>query len=122
MWGRTAWTPAAGHQLEATYTRQQTDHILYPYLLMDAISDDADRAALNYQAPATGRLLRVKAQASWARVDHWMTDAYRMSSSAASREYSMATDASTLTAGGRIEATLGATTIGGEGYRPWSRR
>ncbi|MCC6989567.1 MAG: TonB-dependent receptor, partial [Acidobacteria bacterium] len=31
-WARTAWSPAAGHQVEASVTRQQTDHILYPYL------------------------------------------------------------------------------------------
>ncbi len=117
VWGRTAWTPADGHQVEVSYTRQQTDHILYPYLQMDAIYDDADRAALNYQAPASGRLMGVKAQATWSQVDHWMTDAYRTSSSTAPRAYAMGTDATTLTAGGRIEAALGATTIGGEGYR-----
>ena len=116
-WGRTAWTPADGHQLEASYTRQQTDHILYPYLLMDAIYDNADRAALNYQAPAVGRLTGVKAQATWSRVDHWMTDAYRTSSSTAPRAYSMGTDATTRTAGGRVEAAFGATTVGGEAYR-----
>jgi iron complex outermembrane receptor protein len=117
VWGRTAWTPADGHQVEATYTRQQTDHILYPYLQMDAIYDNADRAAVNYQAPAVGPLTGVKAQATWSRVDHWMTDAYRTSSTSAPRAYSMGTDATTLTAGGRIEATLGATSIGGEVYR-----
>ncbi|MGE0123761.1 MAG: TonB-dependent receptor [Vicinamibacterales bacterium] len=117
LWGRTAWTPTAGHQVEASYTRQRTDHILYPYLLMDAIYDDADRAALSYQAPAVGRLSGVKAQITWSRVDHWMTDAYRTSSSSAPRTYSMATDASTLTAGGRVELAMGATTLGGEAYR-----
>ncbi len=117
VWGRTAWTPADGHQLEATYTRQQTDHILYPYLQMDAIYDDADRAALNYQAPATGRATALKAQATWSRVDHWMTDAYRTSSSTAPRAYSMGTDATTLTIGGRVEAAFGPTTVGGEAYR-----
>ena len=117
VWGRSAWSPADGHQLEATYTRQQTDHILYPYLQMDAIYDNADRAAVNYQAPASGRVMGVKAQATWARVDHWMTDAYRQSSSTAPRAYSMGTDATTLTAGGRLELTLGASTVGGEAYR-----
>jgi iron complex outermembrane receptor protein len=117
-WGRAAWIPAAGHQVEASYTRQQTDHILYPYLLMDAVYDNADRAAVNYQAPALGgRLTGLKAQATWSRVDHWMTDAFRTSSSAALREYSMGTDATSLTAGGRVEATFGATIVGGEAFR-----
>ena len=117
FWGRTAWTPRDGHQLEVSYTRQQTDHILYPYLLMDAVYDDADRAALNYQAPAMGRLTGLKAQATWSAVDHWMTDAYRTSSGTAPRGYSMGTDAATRTAGGRVEAAFGATTLGGEAYR-----
>lgn len=117
FWGRTAWTPRDGHQVEASYTRQQTDHVLYPYLLMDAVYDDADRAALNYQAPAMGRLTGLKAQATWSHVDHWMTDALRTSSGTAARGYSMGTDALTDTIGGRVEATIGGTTVGGEAYR-----
>lgn len=117
-WGRTAWTPVAGHHVEASVTSQRTDHILYPYLLMDAVYDNADRAALTYQAPALGgRLTGVKAEATWSRVDHWMTDAYRTSSATAPRAYSMGTDAATLTAGGRVEAAFGATTVGGEAFR-----
>ena len=117
FWGRTAWTPRDGHQVEATYTRQQTDHILYPYLLMDAVYDDADRAALNYQGPAMGRLTGLKAQATWSHVEHWMTDALRTSSGTAPRGYGMGTDASTDTVGGRVEAAFGGTTVGGEAYR-----
>ncbi|MEZ5289568.1 MAG: TonB-dependent receptor [Vicinamibacterales bacterium] len=117
LWGRMAWTPADGHQMEATYTRQRTDHTLYPYLQMDAVFDNADRAAVNYQAPAGGALAGLKAQVSWAVVDHWMTDAYRVSSATAPRGYSMGTDATTLTAGGRVEAVVGRTTVGGEAYR-----
>ena len=117
-WGKTAWRAADGHQLEASYTRQQTDHILYPYLLMDAVWDDADRLAVGYQAPRLdGRISALKAQAYWSRVDHWMTDELRVSSATAPRAYSMGTDAGTFTAGGRVEAVLGATTLGGEVYR-----
>lgn len=117
-WGRTAWRPSAGHQIEASYTRQRTDHILYPYLQMDAIWDDADRVSLDYQAPALGRhVTGLKAQAYWSRVDHWMTDAYRTSSTRAPRDYAMGTDATTYTAGGRVEAAIGVTTVGAEVYR-----
>lgn len=117
FWGRTAYAPAAGHQIEASYTRQQTDHILYPYLQMDAVYDDADRASLNYTGPATGRLQGAKAQATWSHVDHWMTDAYRLSSGTAARGYSMGTEATTDTIGGRLEASVGRSTVGAEAYR-----
>lgn len=117
VWGRAAWKPAAGHQIETSYTAQRTDHILYPYLLMDALWDNADRAAVEYSAPAMGWFSGFRAQAYWSRVAHWMTDEYRTSSSGALRSYSMGTDASTLTVGGRVEARHGATTIGGEVYR-----
>lgn len=117
-WGRTAWKPAAGHQVEASYTQQRTDHILYPYLLMDALWDNADRLSVDYEAPALGsRLTGLKTQVYWSRVDHWMTDEFRGSSLTASRSYSMGTDASTYTAGGRVEAQFGATSVGGEAYR-----
>jgi iron complex outermembrane receptor protein len=117
-WGRLAWKPADGHQIETSYTRQRTDHVLYPYLLMDAIWDNADRVAVDYEAPAMGsRVSGLKAQAYWSRVDHWMTDAYRNSSAAMPLAYSMGTDAATLSVGGRVETRLNTTTLGGEAYR-----
>ncbi len=117
-WGRAAWKPSAGHQIETSYTRQRTDHILYPYLQMDALWDNADRLSVDYNAPAlSDRLSGFKAQAYWSRVDHWMTDELRTSSSATPRVYSMGTDAGTYTVGGRVEAQMHATTIGGEVYR-----
>jgi iron complex outermembrane receptor protein len=117
-WARAGWTPVAGHRLDLSVTRQQTDHTLYPYLLMDAIFDDADRVSLEYAASALGAdISGLKLQAYWSRVEHWMTDAYRTSSGAAPRGYSMATDASTLTVGGRAEMVLHGTTIGGEFFR-----
>jgi len=121
-WGRAAWRPAAGHQIEASYTQQRTDHLLYPYLMMDAIWDNADRASLEYRAPAPGwRVTGLEAQAYWSGVDHWMTDAYRVSSASAPRDYSMGTDATTFTAGGHVEATIGTATLGVEvSRRNWN--
>ena len=31
-WGRVVWAPAAGHQLDLAYTRQDSGAVLYPYL------------------------------------------------------------------------------------------
>ena len=117
-WGRAAWKPAPGHQIDASYTRQQSDHVLYPYLQMDAIWDNSDRASVEYEsATPDSRVTGLKVQAYWSRVDHWMTDQYRTSSTTTPRGYSMGTDATTFTAGGRVEAKLGTATIGGEAFR-----
>jgi iron complex outermembrane receptor protein len=118
-WGRAAWRLSGGGQIEASYTRQMADQLLYPYLQMDAVYDNADRAALRFEAPRTGaRVTAVKAEAYWSRVDHLMDDARRLSSNGMPRAYSMATDAASETLGGRAEAHVGAeTTVGGEAYR-----
>ncbi len=117
LWGRAAWIPADGHRLEASYTRQRTDHILYPYLLMDAVWDDADRLSFDYERLGSGGSAMVTARAYWARVDHWMTDGWRNSSAGAPRTYSMGTDASTATTGARVELLLATTTVGAETFR-----
>lgn len=120
-WGRVAWSPAAGHQLDATYTRQDAGHVLYPYLLMDALWDDLDRAGLRYEWQRPDAALRVlKAQVYLNRVEHWMTDELRVSSQTAPRAYSMGTLASTRTAGARVEASVRALTLGVETFdRNW---
>ncbi|MDP1570585.1 MAG: TonB-dependent receptor [Vicinamibacterales bacterium] len=118
-WGRAAWRLAGGGQIEASYTRQQADQMLYPYLQMDAVYDNADRVAVRLEQPRSGaRLSAIRADLTWSRVDHWMTDALRRSAANAPRGYSMGTDAETRTLGGRAEAQLGAgLTFGAEAYR-----
>jgi iron complex outermembrane receptor protein len=120
-WGRVVWTPAAGHQLDLAYTRQDAGAILYPYLLMDALRDDTDRLNMRYEATGLGaRRASVRAQGYLTQVDHWMTDERRTSSLAKPRAYSMATQAETRTAGGKVEAVLGRLNLGLEGYdRYW---
>ena len=118
-WGRAAWRLAGGGQIEASYTRQEADHMLYPYLQMDAAWDNADRLGLRLEQPRTGRRVNaIRADVYWSRVGHWMTDELRLTSATAPLAYSMATDASTVTIGGRAEAHVGATTtVGGEVFR-----
>jgi iron complex outermembrane receptor protein len=120
-WGRVVWAPAAGHQLDLAYTRQDSGAVLYPYLLMDALWDDTDRVNLRYEATGLGaRQASVRAQGYLTQVDHWMTDERRTSSLAKPRAYSMGTQAETRTAGGKAEAVLGGLTLGVEGYeRLW---
>ena len=120
-WGRVVWQPAAGHQLDVAYTRQDSGAVLYPYLMMDALWDDTDRANLRYEATGLGdRRASVRVQGYFTQVDHWMTDERRTSSLAKPRDYSMGTRADTRTAGGKAEAVLGGVTVGLEGYeRLW---
>ena len=122
-WARAAFAPGGTNHLQASYTRQQADHVLYPYLMMDGLSDDTDRVGLRFERTKTWRLDALQAQAYFTRVDHWMTDAFRTSAAGMPRGYSMGTDAATRTAGGRVEAGLGNLTAGVEFVRRgWDTR
>ncbi len=122
-WTRGVWRPAPTTTLQAAYTRQQADHVLYPYLQMDGVWDVTDRVSARFERVEAGRLDAVKAQAYLTTVDHWMTDQWRTSSSGRPLAYSMGTDALTRTAGGRLEATKGGATAGLELVRRrWDTR
>ena len=114
----TAWARLLRHSdaglLQLAYTRQQADHVLYPTLLMDAVTDDTDRVQLTWERVHT------KLSAGVARVTHWMTDEYRLSAAGTSRGYSMGTRAESRTLGLRGEWQGGGVTVGGEaGQRLW---
>ena len=120
-WGRTSYQPAPDHLLQVAYTRQQADHVQYPYLMMDALYDNTDRAQFGYRIDRrVGPLDWLHAQAYFTRVDHWMTDEFRTSSLSLARNYSMGTHAKTRAWGGTVEAGVGAFTLGFEGFsRGW---
>ena len=42
-WARLYISPRLNHAAQVSYTRQDADHVLYPYLLMDGITDGAQR-------------------------------------------------------------------------------
>ena len=120
-WAKGAFSPFSGHLAQFSYTRQQADHVLYPYLQMDAVYDDTDRMNAGYQIndlPGFVRSLRF--QAYYTNVDHWMTDQYRTSSTNFAREYSMGTLAGTEALGGKFETLLNNVTVGIEAFhREW---
>lgn len=120
-WARLGWRSGDRHQIQLSWTRQQADSVLYPYLRMDAVYDDTDRLNLLYEATRLdGTVKGLVARASYARVDHWMTDESRLSSVTAPRGWSMGTDASTQTSEARLEARLASATVGVEaGRRRW---
>lgn len=110
-WFRFGFAPADGHRGQISYTRQNGGEVLYPYLQMDALYDNADRLSASYQA---GWL---RAESYFTRVKHWMTDEFRTSSLGAARPYGMGTFAATRALGGRLEAARGGWVAGVEGYR-----
>jgi iron complex outermembrane receptor protein len=121
FWTKMAVRPAKGSSLQISYTRQEANHVDYPYLLMDAIYDDTDRAKVTYEMTREkGGLEGIRAEAYFTRVHHWMTDEYRLSSAGMPRDYSMGTLATARTAGGRAEAHAGRLTVGLEAFqRRW---
>jgi iron complex outermembrane receptor protein len=122
-WARGSVVLGAGHSVQAAYTSQRADHVLYPYLMMDALYDDTDRVSARYEHGTAGWLNAVNALAYVTRVDHWMTDEFRTSSSGMARAYSMGTMAATRTGGGRAEIAVGRATLGVEGsHRRWNTR
>lgn len=121
-WAGLWWDSAAGHALGLRVSRQEADHILYPYLLMDGIWDNTDRLEADYTYSPQGKEgALVQAQVYATHVSHWMTDGYRTSSLASPRPYSMATYARTRTEGGRLELRpIQGLTVGTETFeRRW---
>jgi iron complex outermembrane recepter protein len=117
-WMRTDVAVRGAHGFQASYTRQRAGSVMYPYLQMDATSDDADRLNLGYDyRQAIGPIKAVRVQGYATRVDHSMTDELRQTSVGMPRTYSMATTARTATAGMKAEATLSGLTAGVEMYR-----
>lgn len=122
-WARGSLQAREGHDLQVGYTRQDAGGVLYPYLLMDAVYDDAHRLHLRYDARAGGRRPALRAALYHTRVDHWMTDARRVSAAGMARGWSMGTLAATRTTGGRLEARVASATVGAEAFRRrWDAR
>jgi iron complex outermembrane recepter protein len=115
-------SPQRGHTIQVSYTRQQADHLLYPYLQMDAITDNADRLRIGYERTrADAGVKTFAADAYYTRVGHVMTDEFRTSAVGSPRPYSMITDAASSVAGGKMQIAFANITTGIEGLRRrWS--
>ncbi len=110
----TFWVKG-GYQLsdqtrtELSYSNQDASHVLYPYLLMDADYDRTHRLNWATTADLNGPILKqLFFQAWWNEVEHLMHDEYRvssLSSASVTRDYSMVTDATTETYGGKLKGT-----------------
>ena len=120
-WTRVYFQPSDGHELHLSYTRQESDDVLYPTLMMDAVYDNTDRLVAGYRYDAGDGFLRsLRATAYATQVDHWMADSLRTTSTNAPREWGMGTNATTKMIGGTLEAELGPVVVGLEAYtRNW---
>uniref|UniRef100_A0A7C5SXK9 TonB-dependent receptor n=1 Tax=Thermocrinis ruber TaxID=75906 RepID=A0A7C5SXK9_9AQUI len=115
-WTKLGFKPIENHSVEFSYTKQDARHVLYPYLVMDAIYDKTDRFNMNYQINGISDMLKsLKFHLYYTKVDHWMDNRYR--TSAGMSLWSMATDAKSKAYGGRLEANFGDLTLGFEAYK-----
>ncbi|MDU0460621.1 MAG: TonB-dependent receptor [Geobacteraceae bacterium] len=109
-WLKFGYKPTANSRTELAYSYQDADHVLYPYLKMDADYDRTNRLNWNYSVKNISDTIReVKLQAYWDRIGHLMDDRLRMSSTASmmvTRPYSMQTDARTEVIGGKAATTI----------------
>jgi iron complex outermembrane receptor protein len=120
-WTRLYFKPSDGHEVHLSYARQESDEVLYPTLMMDAVYDITDRLVAGYRWDADGGVLRsLRATAYATQVDHWMADSLRVTSDGAPRGWGMGTNAATRMVGGTVEAELGPVVVGMEAYtRNW---
>ncbi|MBE0616672.1 MAG: TonB-dependent receptor [Proteobacteria bacterium] len=104
----TAWTkwglrPTGNSQAMLNYSYQDAQHVLYPYLLMDADYDRTHRLNGTYRVEELSSLLStLELQAYWDRVDHLMDNRYRKAAVGTPDDYTMSTDADTTTWGAKL--------------------
>lgn len=117
-WGKFGFAPWENHRLELGYTRQAGGRMLYPYLQMDALYDNADRVNASYDiSHVTTAFRSLRFQGYFTQVKHWMTDEFRTSSVGAARPYGMGALATTKAAGGKVLAEISDFTAGLEVFR-----
>jgi len=112
-WGKVGVNPTSNSRSEFSYTYQDADHVLYPYLKMDADYDKTHRLNWTYRIQKISPQLQdLNLQVYWDTVDHLMDDRLRDSSnpppSAVNHFYSMQTDAKTQVYGAKLTAALAA--------------
>lgn len=110
VWGKLGVNPTSNSRSEISYTYQDADHVLYPYLKMDADYDRTHRLNWTYRIRKISPLLQdLKLQMYWDTVDHLMDDRFRFTSNPSAtvtRYYSMQTDAKTQVYGAKLNAEL----------------
>lgn len=111
-WVKFGINPTANSRSEVSYSYQDAEHVLYPYLKMDAVNDRTHRLNWQYRLGNISPAVRdLKLQLYWDQVNHLMDDRLRASSSPTmmvTRDYSMLSDATTRTFGVKLNTALAA--------------
>ncbi len=111
-WVKFGYNPTPNSRTDINYSYQDADHVLYPYLKMDANYDKTNLVNWNYRIKEVSPVLRELAlQVYWDQVDHLMDDRLRASSTPSmmvNRAYSMQTNAETRVFGAKLNAVLAA--------------
>ena len=106
-WSKFGFNPTENSRTEISYSYQDAEHVLYPYLKMDADYDKTHLLNWNYKIENVSPLVKeLKLQAYWDRVGHLMDDRLRFSSTTSPRYYSMQTDARTQGIGAKAQGIL----------------
>lgn len=106
-WTKLGINPTGNSRSEISYSYQDADHVLYPYLKMDADYDRTHLLNWSYRIEKVSpRVRELKLQAYWDRVSHLMNDSLRQSSVPQARGFSMQTDAKTRGVGAKMQGSL----------------
>jgi iron complex outermembrane recepter protein len=116
-WTKLAFEPAEKQRGEISYTRQQSGDLLYPYMTMDGIFDNADRFAARYDLMQPHGWLRAAHGTAYLdKINHLMDN--RLRASAGTLPVSMSAQVVSFTNGARGDADFGHGLNGGyEFYR-----
>jgi iron complex outermembrane receptor protein len=116
-WTKLALEPLPNQRAEVAYTRQQSGDLLYPYMIMDGIFDDADRFSVRYDdLQRKGWMRGLHGLIYLDKINHLMDNSLR--SSAGSLPASMRTQVVSFTDGVRFVADLAHdTSVGYEFHR-----
>ena len=116
-WTKLAFQPGVSQRAEIGYARQQGGEVLYPYMMMDGIFDNADRFTARYDYLHPHPFLRsIHGLFYVDKVNHLMDN--RLRSSAGMLPVSMSGQVVSFATGGRIDAEIARDVSAGvESYR-----
>jgi iron complex outermembrane receptor protein len=111
-WAKFGLNPTSNSRTELSYSYQDAEHVLYPYLKMDGNYDRTNRLNWTYELKDLSSMVNeLKLQVYWDKVSHLMDDSLRVSSTptaTVTRDYSMRTDAETEVVGVKVTGDLDA--------------
>lgn len=109
-WTKLGFNPTETSRTELSYSYQDAEHVLYPYLKMDADFDRTHILNWTYKIEKISDIVAgLELQAYWDKVDHLMDDRFRESSQPSAkvtRQYSMETVARTHVIGAKMKGDL----------------